>query len=544
MYSPLHFISRLENYVPVQRGWILDVVFASVVVIALVVLKRSRTLGAPGPSGIPLIGVALQIPDDKQWLKFHEWILQYGDVVGTSVMGQPTLILGSYRAANDLLDTRGAIYSDRPEAVMAGELIGWDRGLGYAHGPDNPRFKEFRRLVQQFIGPRACQDAHILAMQQEETHKLMLRLLRDPGNFYRHPRESTGALILRLAYGYTLAEDLEQDPLVKVVEIAMHGFAKASEPGAFWVDYFPLLRYVPGWLLPGGGYKAVARRMRRELDEMYDLPYAFVKQQMLIPNCRYAQEAEKAAPSFTSTYLDTKLEPTPADEELIKAAAASLYSGGADTTPSSMTAFILAMTLWPDIQARAQAELDSVLGPSCTRLPTFSDRARLPYVNAIVLEVLRWNPAVPLGLAHRVTQDDAYRGYSIPKGTVVWANIWSLLHDPAVFPEPDRFRPERYLTDGGMLRELERHEDPAVIGFGFGRRICPGMFFAMNSIFIGIATMLYVFDIGRCKDGNGDDVVPEVDFRGFISHPVPFECNIAPRSEQAAELVRRAVAMR
>ena len=92
-----------------------------------------------------------------------------------------------------------------------------------------------------------------------------------------------------------------------------------------------------------------------------------------------------------------------------------------------MTAFILAMTLNPSIQARAQAELDAILGPSgqqWTCLPTFADRTRLPYVDALVLEVLRWNPAVPLGLAHRLTRDDVYRGFFIPKGTVVWANIW------------------------------------------------------------------------------------------------------------------------
>ncbi|KAI0674628.1 cytochrome P450 [Trametes maxima] len=494
-------------------------------------LLRSTKSSPPGPIGLPFIGVAFQIPADKQWLKFHEWILRYGDVVGTTVLGQHTLILGSVRAANDLLDTKGAIYSDRPNAIMAGELVGWDRGLGYAHGPDNPRFREFRRLFQQSIGPRACQDAHILAMQEQETHRLMLRFLRDPRNFYRHPRESTGALILRLAYGYEVAQDQGSDPLVEVVEVAMQGFAKASEPGAFPVDNFPMLRYVPEWLMPQGGFKAVARRMRRELDEMYDLPFGFVKEQM---------EAGKARPSFTSSYLEQKRSPTAADEELIKAAAASLYSGGADTTPSSMTAFILAMTLHPTIQARAQHELDTVLGPSWTRLPTFADRARLPYVNAIVLEVLRWNPAVPLGLAHRLTQDDVYRGWVVPKGTVVWANIWSMLRDPAVFPEPANFRPERFLNVDGTLRELERYEDPSVIGFGFGRRICPGMSFAMNSIFIGIANMLYLFNISKAKDENGEEIVPEVDFRGFISHPVPFRCNIQPRSEEAAALIQRA----
>ncbi|KAI0371374.1 cytochrome P450 [Pilatotrama ljubarskyi] len=559
---------------------LLDVVLALVFLwLAWSVLRPSRA-SPPGPKGLPFVGVAYEIPGDKQWLKFHEWTLRYGrclwrpiavripemlryerltrtastfmrvlsphdgalsmnsiftdiggDVVSTTVMGQPTLILGSVRAANDLLDNRGAIYSDRPDAIMAGELVGWNRGLGYAHGPDNPRFREFRRLFQQFIGPRACQHRHILSMQEEETHRLMFRFLRDPENFYRHPRESTGALILRLAYGYEVVEDQGQDPLVQVVEVAMQGFAKASEPGAFLVDNFPVLRYVPEWLMPGGGFKAVSRRMRRELDEMYDLPFGFVKEQL---------EAGKARPSFTSSYLEEKRGPTAADEELIKAAAASLYSGGADTTPSSMTAFILAVTLQPSIQARAQRELDAVLGSSWTRLPTFADRERLPYVNAIVLEVLRWNPAVPLGLAHRVTQDDVYRGWVIPKGTVVWANIWSMLQDPAVFPEPSEFRPERYLNADGSLRELERHEDPSIIGFGFGRRICPGMFFAMNSIFIGIATMLYVFDISKSRHENDEEIVPKVDFRGFISHPVPFKCDIRPRSEEAAALVRRA----
>ena len=96
-----------------------------------------------------------------------------------------------------------------------------------------------------------------------------------------HTCRSTGALILRLAYGYEVSSEQTQDSLVEVAEIAMQGFAKASEPGAFLVDNFPVLRYVPEWMMPRGGFKAVARRMRRELDEMYDLPFAFVKEQMV-----------------------------------------------------------------------------------------------------------------------------------------------------------------------------------------------------------------------------------------------------------------------
>lgn len=91
---------------------------------------------------------------------------------------------------------------------------------------------------------------------------------------------STAALILRLAYGYEVG-DADADPLVRIVEVAMQGFARASEPNAFLVDHFPALLRVPEWLMPGGGFKAVARRMRRELDEMYDKPFEFVKAQMV-----------------------------------------------------------------------------------------------------------------------------------------------------------------------------------------------------------------------------------------------------------------------
>ena len=89
---------------------------------------------------------------------------------------------------------------------------------------------------------------------------------------------------------------------------------------------------------------------------------------------------------------------------------------------STLQTFFLAMALHPDVQRKAQAELDAVIGPR--RLPDFEDQKSLPYIQAIVKECLRWQNVFTLGLPHRLMQDDEYNGYFIPKGSIVLGNIW------------------------------------------------------------------------------------------------------------------------
>lgn len=91
-------------------------------------------------------------------------------------------------------------------------------------------------------------------------------------------------------------------------------------------------------------------------------------------------------------------------------------------TVSSIACFFLAMALFPEVQRKAQQELDKVVGNNL--LPQFNDRENLPYINALVKEVLRWHPVVPMNVAHTSIEDDICEGYFIPKGSSILANIW------------------------------------------------------------------------------------------------------------------------
>lgn len=129
------------------------------------------------------------------------------------------------------------------------------------------------------------------------------------------------------------------------------------------------------------------------------------------------------------------------------------------------------MALYPEIQKRAQDELDSVLGApdsACFRLPAHSDRRHLPYLDAVLKEALRWKPPLGPGVPHAASEEDVYRGWRIPKGATIIANCWGILHDENTYPNPERFKPDRFLPGAGGKKPAP---DPALSGvFGFGRR--------------------------------------------------------------------------
>jgi cytochrome P450 len=457
------------------------------------------------------------MPRIKPWLTFTEWGKKYGDITHIEVLGRHIIVLSSVKTAMEMMDSKSTLYSDRPVLPMAGELVGWKDSLPFL--PYGDRFRRQRKNFHRVIGSRAAVDVYN-EIEEVETHRFLKRVLAKPDQLQEHVQHTAIAVVLRITHGYEVKE--VDDPFVNLANrVTDHG-SQATAPGAFMVDILPFLAKVPAWF-PGAGFKLLAREWREILEEMVSAPHKLVKDQMV---------AGIAPVSFTSNLLEGS-DISAEEDHAVKWSAFSLYAGGADTTVSAIYSLFLAMTLFPDVQKKAQAEIDAVVGPD--RLPSFADRDSLPYTEALVTEVLRWNVVFPTGFPHCVSEDDIHDGYYIPKGSMVIPNVWSMLNDPQTYANPTQFNPERFLAKDGREPEME----PRTVCFGFGRRICPGLHLADASIWISTAMSLAVFDISKVVE-NGVEVTPEVDpLPGTSSHPKPFKCSIKPRSATALGLIEQ-----
>ncbi|KAF9050876.1 OrdA protein [Hymenopellis radicata] len=465
----------------------------------------------PGPKGLPLIGNVLDMPTEgKDWLTYADWGHKYGGICSVSLMGQPLVIVNSADVMQEM-ERQGAVYSDRPRLEMGGELIGYSKTIVIM--PYGNKFRTFRKHFSRVMGTTTTLK-QFLPMVETEMKKFLTHSLTKPASLSDQLRKTSGSIIVKLAYGITVQEG--EDPFVTLIEHANANFNIATTPGKFLVDVFPLLRFVPAWV-PGAGFKTLATQWKKAFDDMVQVPYAFTRKMM----------ANGSAPvSFVSSSMEHEETLTAADIDDIKHVAASMYGAGADTTVSAQYAFFLAMLLNPDVQKRAQAEIDDVVGGD--RLPTFNDREHLPYVNAVVTELLRWHNVAPLGVPHRALEDGVIR-------TIIVTNLWQMLHDPAVYPDPMQFDPMRHIPNPD--KEVQR--DPRHACFGFGRRVCPGFHLAEASVYMLVAMSLAVFDVSPVIE-DGVPVLPaHENTDGTISHQKPYKCNLQPRSERAVTLISR-----
>ncbi|KAJ7056692.1 cytochrome P450 [Mycena amicta] len=482
--------------------------------ITIIVLRARRThaLGPlpPGPKRLPFVGNLFSIPTETEWEVYQKLSKELGsDIVYLDAAGTPIIILSSVEAAEDLLDKRSALYSHRPRAPML-ELVGGDFMFGFIRYGET--WRTHRRLFSKQFPPGSSYDARLHQHELTQTHDLLRRLLDDPNAFAQHLGHIVGANIISLAYGLEVQGN--QDPFLHAMNSGVDAVTMATMRGRFLVDNLPFLKHVPAWM-PGAGFKRKAAAWREKVERMVEMPYAAAK--------KLVDEGSERA-SFVGDNIravcakgdgwSTKI-PDAGDawENHLKCVAGTMFAGGSDTTRTTLIVFFLAMMQNPAVQKRAQQEIDSVLQG---RLPTFADEATLPYTTALVKET-----------------EDVYRGYRIPAGSVVIANAWAMLRDATVYPEPQVFKPSRFLRPDGSL-------DPSVsdpnAAFGFGRRICPGQYMAMRTVWLMAVSILTVFDIFEPKI-DAVDLHPGHNF-GLAFAPPPFGCSITPRSKESVAVIR------
>ncbi|KAJ7206760.1 cytochrome P450 [Mycena pura] len=451
---------------------------------ALVVLgfwrqRRRASILPPGPPGDPLIGHLLRMPSKDSALVFHEWSKTYGPVMHLKVLGRSMIILDSYEAAVDLLDKRGIIYSDRPTFTLY-ELLGWHPTLTFLRY--GKKFNIHRQMHQSFLSRHKIEG--FKPMQTQEARTLVKNLLESTPERYEKSisRFATGVLT-QIVAGHRITSD--DDPYLHMSRMTFEAMAKTGPPGNSPLDFFPLLQYFPPWF-PGASHVAVVRTWNPTMRELHEFPL---------------RTTGAAMPSFILEQLEEMVEG--ADEEDLKGSAATMFGAGEITTWGTLSTFILAMILHPECQAKAQKEIDSVVGGA--RLPEFGDREDLPFVDGILQETFRWNPGLQLGVPHRVMEDDMYQGMLIPKGSLVFTNVRGMSLDENMYSNPTSFDPQRYLPTPVGRSEPNFSN----MSFGFGRRICTGELVANNSLWIAIASILATCKITNAVDETGKIIVPE-----------------------------------
>uniref|UniRef100_A0A0W0G8I3 Putative cytochrome P450 n=1 Tax=Moniliophthora roreri TaxID=221103 RepID=A0A0W0G8I3_MONRR len=466
----------------------------------------------PGPRGLPIFGNAFDMPSIKAWKTFSTWGDRWGPIMSFSALGQTFVLISEHEIADELLGKTGSLYADRPTMEMA-ILTGYDRALSAARY--NERFREYRKLIGRVIGTRGNMTRFYPA-EDYQANMFLKRVFDNPTDPAAATRKTAGAMILHITYGYKIKET-GTDPLVKLADDALAEFSDVTRPGVYIVEFLPFLKYIPFSLFP---FQKRAAECLRNCNDLSEVPFAICKAQV---------SSGEENDSYCATLLKDETI-TESHMENLKWSAASFYGAGADTTVSVVYCYFLVCCLYPEVQAKAQAEIDAVVGNE--RLPSFQDQKSLPYIGAVVKELCRWLPIVPLAVPHRAMQDSVYKGYFIPKGTYVIANVWKFLHDPAVYKDPMTFDPERFLGSNPEPAPQDRGL------FGYGRRTCPGLYLADVSVWINVVKDVAGLHIECAVDETGQKIIPVPDVTdGVICRPVEFRCAVKPRSPDVLHLL-------
>ncbi|XP_063043907.1 vitamin D 25-hydroxylase [Engraulis encrasicolus] len=461
-------------------------------------LKQRRPRGfPPGPKPIPMIGNIFSLATEPHvFMKRQSEI--YGQIFSLDLGGISTVVLNGYDTIKECLSHQSEVFADRPSLPLfqkmtkMGGLLNSKYGRGWIEHRKLAvnSFRYFgsgQKLFERKISEECM--FFVDAIDEQKGRPL------NPKHLVTNAVSNITNLIIfgeRFTY-----DDKDFQHMIEIfsenVELAVSGWA-------FLYNAFPWIEY-----LPFGKH----HKLFQNAAEVYTFLLQIIE--------RFAQGRVRQSPRhFIDAYLD-EIEQNASDKSTTYSKENLIYSvgeliiAGTETTTNALRWAILFMALYPNIQERVHKEIDSVLLNG--RAPTLEDKQRMPFVEAVLHEVLRFCNIVPLGIFRATSQDALVSGYTIPRGTMVITNLYSVHFDEKYWGNPDVFSPERFLDSNGNFVRRE-----AFLPFSLGRRHCLGEQLARMEMFLFFSTLLQRFHL-QFPQGFVPSLTPKL---GMTLQPLPY----------------------
>ncbi|XP_078573745.1 cytochrome P450 2U1-like [Branchiostoma floridae x Branchiostoma japonicum] len=490
---------------------------ACVCLLTYLYIRGPRNL-PPGPWGWPLLGNGPMLAKSTFLpATLTELSKQYGDVMTIWIGRVPAIVLTGYETIRTALVKRAEDFSSRkthsPIAKIRGDGITADGVIFAVYGP---RWKQLRKFTVVTLRDFGVGKRSLEGKVNDEANALVQEVLSQnvqPFDIKIMLQNTVCNIIFSIAFGDRL--DYDNPDFLRLIGMLNTAITNKPTVGDLLCMIHPVFRYIQpsgASLIETSGklYEAL-REFCRERVEKHRLTFdpknirdfidAFLlEQQQRDPDVR-------ARENFSNRQLY---------EVLI-----DLFIAGTDTTGATTHWALLYMMLNPDIQEKVHQEIDSVLGQST---PSYAQRSLLPYTTATLAEVQRMKPVAPLSVGHAPSRDTTLNGYNIPKEAIIMANLWSVHMDPKLFPEPNTFRPERFLDQDG---NFVKHE--ALVPFSMGPRTCLGEQLAKMELFLLFVSLMQRFTFHLPEGAPNPSTLGTYEMGNVVNLAPHFELCAVPR---------------
>ena len=454
----------------------------------MIILKRKRERNKwsrlpPSPPVFPLLGNLLQMTKSPH-IGFRELSKEFGNIF-TFWFGRskPVIIINEQKAAREAFIQGAMTLSGRPQRYTGS--IYTKNFQGVVLKDDDKEWAFLRKLGHQALKTLGEEKFFTESIIHDECRALVERIsnrifFNNVIHIAKDMELSSLNVICALLFGSRYSDE---DPEFHRISLANSWFIEGIKSGNI-VDGFPILRYLP----------------YRPLKLLRD----FVKVRDEILGRKLKEHEDTFVPGVTRDFTDALIETQRQEQgkggsytrENSLALMADLFLTGTETTSTTLKWAILYLFMWPEKQEKAYEELNKLDGET----PKFSDRKRLPYIEALVAEVLRMSSIAPLSVPHKATADTELGDYHIPKGTVLMMNIYAIHHDPNYWEEPNKFIPERFIHPEGHYYVPNSSYMP----FSAGRRVCMGEMLAKKELFLFLCYLIKHFKFEKVGDEDID----------------------------------------